>query len=128
MLRIKCGPMAVLSDRGNEGLDQMFREAADGFASMDEPRGEVYARQYELQDSGPPRALGDIEIMPLTTITGFGPWSAAEALDLGDAERAPIVRSSAEALLFLASMGAAPDELEPMYVEGPPIHRAPDGF
>jgi tRNA threonylcarbamoyl adenosine modification protein YeaZ len=91
-------------------------------------RGEVYARNYELEESGLPRAVGDIEVMPLTSIAGCGPWSAAEALDLGDAERAPVVRSAAGALLFLASMGVAPDELEPLYVEGPPIHRPPDGL
>jgi tRNA threonylcarbamoyladenosine biosynthesis protein TsaB len=90
-------------------------------------RGEVYARQFELPDSGVPRALGEIEIVALTAIAERKPWSAAEALDLGAAERAPVVRSAAEALLHLASMGAATDALEPLYVEGPPIHRPPDG-
>jgi tRNA threonylcarbamoyl adenosine modification protein YeaZ len=90
-------------------------------------RGEVYARQFELPDSGVPRPLGEIEIMPLTAVTSCGPWSAAEALDLGAAERAPTIRSAAEALLHLASMGAAPDALEPLYVEGPPIHGLADG-
>jgi len=89
-------------------------------------RGEVYARQFELPDSGVPRALGEIEIMALKDTTERGPWSAAEALDLGAAERAPTIRSSAEALLYLASMGAATEALEPLYVEGPPIHHPPD--
>jgi len=90
-------------------------------------RGEVYARRFELPDSGAPRALGEIEIAPLTEIVDRGPWVAAEALDLGDVERAPTLRSSAEALLYLASVGAAADALEPLYVEGPPIHRPSEG-
>jgi tRNA threonylcarbamoyl adenosine modification protein YeaZ len=90
-------------------------------------RGEVYARRFELPDSGVPRPLSEIEIMPLSAVTECGPWSAAEALDLGSAERAPTIRSAAEALLHLASMGAAPDPLEPLYVEGPPIHGPSDG-
>jgi tRNA threonylcarbamoyl adenosine modification protein YeaZ len=90
-------------------------------------RGEVYARRFELTESGAPRAVGEIEIVPTTSTTDRGPWSAAEALVLGDGERAPTIRSSAEALLHLASMGAATDALEPLYVEGPPIHRPSDG-
>jgi N6-L-threonylcarbamoyladenine synthase len=90
-------------------------------------RGEVYARKFKLEDSGVPQALGDVEILSLNAITEHGPWSAAEALDLGDAERLPTVRSSAEALLFLASMGTKTDALEPLYVEGPPIHRPAGG-
>jgi CHAT domain-containing protein len=35
---------AVLSDRGHEGVERLYREAADGFGAMEEPRGEVYAR------------------------------------------------------------------------------------
>jgi len=90
-------------------------------------RGEVYARQFELPESGVPRPLSEIRIMPLTAVPEYGPWSAAEALDLGPAERAPTARSAAEALLHLASMGAASDPLEPLYVEGPPIHGLSDG-
>jgi len=90
-------------------------------------RGEVYARRFELQDAGVPRAAGEIEIVPLSEAAGRGPWSAAEALDLGDVERAPVVRSSAEALLFLVSVGVETEALEPLYVEGPPIHRPTTG-
>lgn len=85
-------------------------------------RGEVYARRFELPGFGVPRPLGEIEIMPLTAVTEYGPWVAAEALDLGAVERTPTARSAAEALLYLAEMGAAPEETEPLYVEGPPVH------
>jgi hypothetical protein len=53
-----------------------------------------------------------------------GPWVAAEALDLGGAERAATARSSAEALLCLVALGVTADPLEPLYVEGPPIHQS----
>jgi tRNA threonylcarbamoyladenosine biosynthesis protein TsaB len=84
-------------------------------------RGEVYARQFEIADDGPPRALGEIEVIPVEGAAQRGPWVASETLDLGRAERASTVRSSAEALLRLAELGTTPDALEPLYVEGPPI-------
>jgi tRNA threonylcarbamoyl adenosine modification protein YeaZ len=84
-------------------------------------RGEVYAQQFEITHDGPPRALGEIEIVPVDTVAERGPWIASESLGLGGAERATAVRSAAEALLRLAELGATPDTLEPLYVEGPPI-------
>jgi hypothetical protein len=52
---------------------------------------------------------------------------AAEALDLGGAERATAARSAAEALLFLVREGLPSGPLEPLYVEGPPIHSRDGG-
>jgi len=86
-------------------------------------RGEVYARSYEILDERPPRALGEIEIVAVDRAADRGPWIAAEALDLGGAERAAPGRSSAEALLHLAVSAVEADPAEPLYVEGPPIHR-----
>ena len=84
-------------------------------------RGEVYAQQFEIAENRLPEALGEIDIVPVSTAAGRGPWIAAESLDLGGAERAASVRSSAEALLHLAELGAASDAPDPLYVEGPPI-------
>lgn len=84
-------------------------------------RGEVYARRFEIGEDFLPRAVGEIEILPVAAIIEKGPWIAAEALDLGDAERAATARSSAEALLELAELGLPADAPDPLYVEGPPI-------
>ncbi|MCG6949145.1 MAG: tRNA (adenosine(37)-N6)-threonylcarbamoyltransferase complex dimerization subunit type 1 TsaB [Acidobacteria bacterium] len=84
-------------------------------------RGEVYARHFEISGEQLPRALGNIEILSISKVADRGPWSAAEALDLGDAERVTAVRSSAEALMYLAETGLPGDDAEPLYVEGPPI-------
>ena len=86
-------------------------------------RGEVYARQYEMSEDRPPEALGEIEVLPISAVVERCPWIAAEALDLGEATRAVPVRSSAEALLHLAELGAPADAPDPLYVEGPPVHR-----
>jgi tRNA threonylcarbamoyladenosine biosynthesis protein TsaB len=86
-------------------------------------RGEVYAQRFEIADDGPPQPAHDIEILAVTDMADRGPWIAAEALDLGMLERISPVRSSAEALLRLAEMGVGSDAAEPLYVEGPPIHR-----
>ena len=83
-------------------------------------RGEVYARRFEIAVDRSPVALDEIEILPVSAVADHGPWVAAEALDLGDAERAPTVRSSAEALLHLAELGVAAVSPDPLYVEGPP--------
>jgi hypothetical protein len=40
---------------------------------------------------------------------------------------APVARSSAEALLWLWRLGVQSDPVEPLYVEGPPIHGRPHG-
>jgi hypothetical protein len=67
-------------------------------------------------------ALGEIEVLPISAVEERSPWIAAEALDLGEAKRAATVRSSAEALLHLAELGAPADAPDPLYVEGPPVH------
>ena len=90
-------------------------------------RGEVYARSYEIVEERPPHALGEIEIVAVDRAAERGPWVAAEALDLGGAERAPTARSSAEALLRLVALGVTADPPEPLYVEGPPIHQRDHG-
>ena len=90
-------------------------------------RGEVYARPFALQPGETPRALADTEILQVAAARDRGPWIAAEALDLGGAERAAATRSAAEALLLLISTGVPSDPLEPLYIEGPPIHRRDGG-
>lgn len=84
-------------------------------------RGEVYAQQFEIADNRPPQAVSEIDVLAVSTATERGPWIAAESLDLGRAERAVPIRSSAEALLHLAQLGVAADTPDPLYVEGPPI-------
>ena len=86
-------------------------------------RGEVYARSYEIEEERAPHALGGIEIVAVDRAAERGPWVAAEALDLGGAERASTARSSAEALLLLVMLDVTADPAEPLYVEGPPIHQ-----
>lgn len=88
-------------------------------------RGEVYARGHIVIADAVPEPSSEIEILPLEIVGQRGPWIAPEGLDLGRARRAAGLRSSAEALLRLAAAGIAGDPLEPLYVEGPPIHRAP---
>ena len=66
-------------------------------------RGEVYAQEYELDGSGRPAARGTIRIVPVAQAAGLGAWVAAEALDLGAAERALAGRTAAEGLLRLAT-------------------------
>ena len=90
-------------------------------------RGEVYARSYEIEEEQAPHALGGIEIVAVDHAAERGPWVAAEALDLGGAERASTPRSSAEALLRLVMLGVTADPAEPLYVEGPPIHQRNHG-
>lgn len=113
--------------------DSLFMHAArcDAPASLwsAQPgrRGEVYARGYELASGEVPIGVDDIEILAVADLAGRGPWVAAEGLDLGQAERAVAVRSAAEALLLLAEAGAEPQPVEPLYIEGPPIHRAGGG-
>ena len=85
-------------------------------------RGEVYARQFEVTEDRSPVALGEIEILPIPAVEERSPWIASEALDLGEATRIATARSSAEALLHLARLGAAADAPDPLYIEGPPVH------
>lgn len=87
-------------------------------------RGEVYARSYGIGEDGVPHELTQIEILPVSGLGDRGPWIASDSLDLGRGERAGSVRSAAEALLVLASTGVESQAVEPLYVEGPPIHGA----
>lgn len=86
-------------------------------------RGEVYARRYSVDQGQPPKPISEIQIRTLQDLNRDGPWIAAEALDLGPVQRAPARRSSSEALIHLLWMGADGEPLEPLYVEGPPVHR-----
>jgi hypothetical protein len=61
-------------------------------------------------------------VLAIEALAGCGPWIAAESLDLGSARRAWPLRSAAEALLLLDELGAPAGTLEPLYVEGPPVH------
>jgi hypothetical protein len=90
-------------------------------------RSEVYARKFEVQDSGTPVGTGGITILPIGGFGDRGPWVAAESLDLGAVETAAVSRGSAEALLRLYRLGVPSDPMEPLYVEGPPIHGSPGG-
>ncbi len=85
-------------------------------------RGEVYARSFVLDEDHVPEPATELEILPLADLAGRGPWIAAEALALGDARRIAPVRSTAEALIRLADAGLTSQDIEPLYVEGPPIH------
>jgi len=87
-------------------------------------RGEVYARPFRVRGRGVPEPLAEIEIVAVPTLGGRGPWIASESLDLGEGERVTPRRSAAEALLSLAEWQADPQAVEPLNVEGPPIHRA----
>ena len=86
-------------------------------------RGDVYARQDEVTENRSPVATGEIQVLPISAAEERSPWVAAEALDLGEARRVETARSSAEALLYLARLGAPADAADPLYVEGPPVHR-----
>jgi len=96
--------------------------AVDVWAAQPGRRGEVYARPYRVVPGGAPEALGEIEILAVQTIDDRGPWIAAESLDLGPATRATPHRSACEALLSLVEWGTESQPVEPLYVEGPPIH------
>jgi tRNA threonylcarbamoyl adenosine modification protein YeaZ len=85
-------------------------------------RGEVYAREYRFDDDGRPTPDGEVKILALDQLSGFGPWAASESLDLGAAERVQTRRNGAEALLRLLDLGCEPQPAEPLYVEGPPVH------
>lgn len=85
-------------------------------------RGEVYAQAFEC-GGGVPRPQGEVEIVRLVDAAARGPWIAAESLDLGAARRVVAARSAAEGLLRLVELGAEAEPVEPLYVEGPPIHR-----
>lgn len=85
-------------------------------------RGEVYAQAFDVSPSLLRVAVGPVEVVAVADAPGHGPWIAAERLDLGGAPRIRADRSAAEALLRLVDLGAPPEVLEPVYIEGPPIH------
>lgn len=85
-------------------------------------RGEVYARRYRIARGEVPTPLDEIEIRTVDSFGDGSLWTAPEALDLGGATRAVPLRSAAESLLLLDTLGAEPQPIEPLYVEGPPIH------
>jgi tRNA threonylcarbamoyladenosine biosynthesis protein TsaB len=85
-------------------------------------RGEVYARPFRVEPRSSPTPIGAVEILSLDELSDRGPWVAAESLDLGRAERLAPPRSTAEALLELVRAGVPSDPIEPLFVEGPPIH------
>lgn len=113
--------------------DSLQTQAARGrisgelWAAQPGRRGEVYARSYEVSPDRPPRSVGEIEVLSLAQLSVRSPWLAPESLDLGGATRQPAPLSAAEALFELHSLGAEPQRPEPLYVEGPPIHRRNDG-
>ena len=90
-------------------------------------RGEVYALRFEVEPGRPPRATGEVEILAVASLIDRGPWVAAEDLELGPVERAVTRYTAAEALLVLAASGAVGQDLEPLYIEGPPIHGSTSG-
>lgn len=105
-------------------LMQAARVVGPGAVHAAQPgrRGEFYSCEFLLGADGPPVAQGGVEITPADELAKDGPWIAAEALDLGAACRAAAGRTAAEALIRLAESGLPSDPVEPLYVEGPPIH------
>lgn len=99
------------------------RGAGEVWSAQPGRRGEVYARRFDVVGDSAPRPLGEIEIIAVGDLTGRGPWVAAESLDLGAARREPAVVTAAEALVRMVAWGVPSEAVEPMYVEGPPIHR-----
>jgi hypothetical protein len=89
-------------------------------------RTEIYACRFDVRIDEPPVG-GAIEILSVDALGDRGPWVAAETLDLGGVPTVPVARSSAEALLWLWRLGVQSDPVEPLYVEGPPIHGRPHG-
>lgn len=87
-------------------------------------RGEVYARPFRVRGRGLPEPLAEIEIAAISTLGDRGPWVASDSLDLGEGVPVTPRRTAAEALLRLAEGQAEPQPVEPLYVEGPPIHGA----
>ncbi len=90
-------------------------------------RGEVYVRHYRVESERPPEALGEIEIVGVADLVERSPWVASDGLDLGTASRVEPPHGVAEALFRLADLGVESEALEPLYVEGPPIHGGGDG-
>jgi tRNA threonylcarbamoyladenosine biosynthesis protein TsaB len=97
--------------------------APEVWAAQPGRRGEVYAQRYRVRPEAAPTPLGEIEILRLDSLVDRGPWMASDSLDLGAAVRGLALRGGAEALLELLRWGGTPQEVEPLYVEGPPIQR-----
>jgi tRNA threonylcarbamoyl adenosine modification protein YeaZ len=97
-------------------------EPGSVWAAQPGRRGEVYAQRFRVVPDSCPRSDSEIEIVPVSDTWRRGPWVAAEAIALPPASRVCAVRSAAEALLYLVTVGVASQPIEPMYVEGPPIH------
>ena len=89
-------------------------------------RGEVYGRQYRVGPVSAPEPLSEIEILSVEESADRSPWVACEGLDLGDADRVEPPFGSAEALFRLVDLGVESEAMEPLYVEGPPIHGGGD--
>ncbi len=112
---VSYGSLIMLAARCGDG-DRLW-------AAQPGRRGEVYARCYSMNRGRTPEPISEIEIRTLGDIERDVPWIAAEALDLGPVQRATPRRSSAEALMHLLRLGATEEVPEPLYVEGPPVHR-----
>jgi tRNA threonylcarbamoyladenosine biosynthesis protein TsaB len=100
------------------------RPTGDVWSAQPGRRGEVYARWFAINRGGAPEPLSEIEVLPVSGLGERGAWIAPDSLDLGRVERVAPARSAAEALLDLAELGVEPQTVEPLYVEGPPIHKA----
>jgi len=98
-------------------------EPGEVWAAQPGRRGEVYAQRFLVAPGQTPVASSDIQILSVDGLTDRGPWLAAESQDLGAAQRALTVRSAAEGLIRLVEFGVESSSVEPLYVEGPPIHR-----
>lgn len=122
--------LAAATGAAISAYDSMLVQAArcppgaEVWAAQPGRRGEVYARAFEIPSQGAPVPRGEIEILPVAALGDRGPWVAADSLDLGEADRLIPRWSAAEALLALVDVGAESQAVEPLYVEGPPIHMA----
>ena len=85
-------------------------------------RGELYAQRFRVTPDGCPRADSGIDIVTVSDAGGRGPWVVADAIAMPSGSRVAAVCSAAEALLRLVVFGVASQPIEPLYVEGPPIH------
>ena len=99
------------------------RRTGTVWAAQPGRRGEAYAQPFATSADGPPMPSGEVEIVRTEAAIGREPWVAPEALDLGPATRETAVVSAGEALLRLLAWNLPSDPLEPLYIEGPPIHR-----
>jgi tRNA threonylcarbamoyladenosine biosynthesis protein TsaB len=97
-------------------------EEGEVWAAQPGRRGEVYAQRFAVTPVAAPVATGELRVMRIDELAALSPWVAAEALDLGPVHRASAAATAAEGLLRLAALGVPPLPLEPLYVEGPPIH------